>query len=126
MDSTVFLSDCAWEYSILTGTCSVCPDHSLASVLTLFIAVSLQGVIGKYGLPFLSIPFCINCLDNDTCHQEHDFLSISERGIFTMNELYTLGGDIICSDCMNGGIISSFIKPLKIYFISLGSNTLSV
>ena len=28
----------------------------LASLFTLLISVSLQGVIGKYGLPFLSVP----------------------------------------------------------------------
>ncbi len=32
----------------------------LASVFTLFISVSMQGVIGKYALPYLSVPFILS------------------------------------------------------------------
>ena len=32
----------------------------LAAVTTLLIAVSMQGIIGKYGLPYLSVPFLIS------------------------------------------------------------------
>ena len=33
---------------------------SMGAILTLLIAVSLQGVIGKYALPYLSIPFLLD------------------------------------------------------------------
>ena len=48
------------------------------------------------------------------------FLGISERGIFTLNELYTVGGKPIVQlyDWWNN---LGIIRPLKIYFISLGA-----
>ena len=64
----------------------------LASVLTLFVSVTLQGVIGKYGLPYLSIPFIIGAWIVTLATREFSTLGLSERGIFTFNELYTLGG----------------------------------
>ena len=92
----------------------------LAAVLTLFIAVSLQGVIGKYGLPYLSIPFLISAWIMTLATRNMTFLGISERGIFTLNELYTIGGhDIVRVYEWWNNI--EFIRPLKIYFISLGA-----
>jgi len=92
----------------------------LASVLTLLIAVSLQGVIGKYALPYLSIPFLIGAWILTLSTRNMSFLGISERGIFTLNELYTIGGHSMVQlyDWWNN---LGIIKPLKIYFISLGA-----
>ena len=92
----------------------------LAAILTLFISVSLQGIIGKYGLPFLSMPFVLSAWIMTLGTRNMTFLSISERGIFMMNELYTLGGNTFVQlyDWWNN---IGFIRPLKIYFISLGA-----
>ncbi|HLN20605.1 MAG TPA: urea transporter [Bacteroidales bacterium] len=92
----------------------------LASILTLFISVSLQGVIGKYNLPFLSIPFVLGAWIMTLATRNMTFLAISERGIFTINELYTVGGDefVRLYDWWNN---IAMIKPLKVYFISLGA-----
>ncbi len=92
----------------------------LASVLTLFVSVTLQGVIGKYGLPYLSIPFIIGAWIVTLATREFTSLGISERGIFTFNELYTLGGSTMVQlyDWWNG---IEFARALKIYFISLGA-----
>ena len=92
----------------------------LASVMTLLISVTLQGVIGKYGLPYLSIPFLIGAWIVTLATRNMQFLGISERGIFTLNELYTIGGQPIITiyEWWNNFEI---IKPLKIYFISLGA-----
>ncbi|HUX55489.1 MAG TPA: urea transporter [Bacteroidales bacterium] len=92
----------------------------LAAVLTLFIAVSLQGVIGKYGLPYLSIPFLIGAWILTLATRNMSFLGISERGIYTLNELYTVGGTPMVNLYEwwnNVGIL----RPLRIYFISLGA-----
>ncbi len=92
----------------------------LAAVLTLFIAVSLQGVIGKYGLPYLSIPFLISAWILTLATRNMSFLGISERGIYTLNELYTIGGTpmvTIYEWWNNIGVLA----PFKIYFISLGA-----
>ncbi|MCD4769193.1 MAG: urea transporter, partial [Bacteroidales bacterium] len=92
----------------------------LASVLTLFVSVTLQGVIGKYGLPYLSIPFIIGAWIVTLATREFTSLGISERGIFTFNELYTLGGSSMVQlyDWWNS---IEFARPFKIYFISLGA-----
>jgi urea transporter len=92
----------------------------LAAVLTLFIAVSLQGVVGKYGLPYLSIPFLISAWILTLATKNMSFLGISERGIFTLNELYIVGGDpfIRLYEWWNN---MDIFRPLKIYFISLGA-----
>lgn len=92
----------------------------LAAVLTLFIAVSLQGVIGKYGLPYLSVPFLIGAWILTLSTKNMSFLGISERGIFTYNELYTMGGNHIVQIYEWWNSVG-IIKPLKIYFISLGA-----
>jgi urea transporter/murein DD-endopeptidase MepM/ murein hydrolase activator NlpD len=92
----------------------------LASILTLFITVSLQGVIGKYGLPYLSIPFLIGIWTTFIAATKFQYLGISQRGIYTLNDLYIIGGSKLVNiyDWWNSIV---FFQPLKIYFISLGA-----
>lgn len=92
----------------------------LAAVTTLLIAVSMQGIIGKYGLPYLSVPFLISAWILTLATRNMEFLGISERGIFTFNELYTIGGNSIIRlyEWWNNIAI---IKPIRIYLISLGA-----
>ncbi|HUS87718.1 MAG TPA: urea transporter [Bacteroidales bacterium] len=92
----------------------------LASVFTLFISVSMQGVIGKYGLPYLSIPFIIGAWIVTLAAREFTSLGLSERGIFTLNELYTLGGSRMVNLYEWWNSIE-FARPVRIYFISLGA-----
>jgi urea transporter len=92
----------------------------LASVLTLFVSVNLHGIIGKYGLPFLSLPFVFSAWIMTISAKNMSFLALSERGIFTMNELYTIGGkDLV--QVYNWWNTIEFLKPVKTYFISLGA-----
>lgn len=63
-----------------------------AALLTLFITIVLEGVIGKYGLPFLSISFLVSLWLITLASREFKALTISERGIYTYNEMYLLGG----------------------------------
>ncbi|NOY38623.1 MAG: peptidoglycan DD-metalloendopeptidase family protein [Chlorobi bacterium] len=92
----------------------------LASVLTLFIAVSLQGVIGKYGLPFLSIPFILGVWIILLATRQFENLGISERGIFRLNELYNIGGSWLVNFYES---IHKWVFPstMKLYFMSLGA-----
>jgi len=92
----------------------------VAAILTLLIAVSLQGVIGKYALPFLSVPFLLSIWIMTLSTKEFTALGISERGIFTFNDLYTVGGDPLVRiyDWWNGLRLP---RSLRIYFISLGA-----
>ncbi len=92
----------------------------LASILTLFISVSVKGILAKYGLPFLSIPFLFGAWVLTLASRELSFLGISERGIYTFNELYILGGSKMV------GLYEwwnqlEFARPLKIYLQSLGA-----
>lgn len=92
----------------------------LASILTLFIAVSLQGVIGKYGLPYLSIPFIVGIWIILLATKQFENLGISERGIFRLNELYNIGGSWLVNfyEHINEW---QFSATLKLYFMSLGA-----
>lgn len=63
-----------------------------ASLLTLFLTVALEGIIGKYGLPFLSLSFLAGFWMLSLAARNFSHLEISERGIFMLNDMYRLGG----------------------------------
>lgn len=91
-----------------------------ASLFTLFITVMLEGVIGKYGLPYLSISFLFGIWIVTLASREYTSLTISERGIYVSNELYSLGGAFFV------GIYNWFSnlnlhESIVIYFRSLGA-----
>lgn len=92
----------------------------MGAILTLLIAVSLQGVIGKYALPFLSVPFLLSVWILTLATKEFTALGISERGIYTFNDLYTIGGDPLVRiyDWWNQLHLP---RSIRIYFISLGA-----
>jgi len=92
----------------------------VAAILCFFLTIVFQGVLGKYGLPFLSVPFLFSIWIVALSGSDLTALNISERGIFTYNELYALGGQNFVNfyDYLEKGISSSF---LKIYFHSLGA-----
>ena len=64
----------------------------LAVLCSLIISVILSGWLGKYGLPFLSIPFVVSfwliLLPSD--HLTN--LGLTQRNIYWMNEMYAIGG----------------------------------
>jgi len=63
-----------------------------ASLFTLLVTIMLEGVIGKYGLPYLSIPFLFGIWMIFLAAREYTSLDISQRGVYTLNEMYALGG----------------------------------
>jgi urea transporter len=93
---------------------------AVAAVTSFFLTLVFQGVLGKYGLPFLSVPFLVTIWIVALSRGDLNALHISERGIFTYNELYSLGGQTFVNlyDFLENSISSSFIK---IYFHSLGA-----
>ncbi len=92
----------------------------LASILTLFIAVSCEGVIGKYALPYLSVPFVLAMWILTLASREFQALGLSERGIYTLNDLYIIGGHSLINfyDWWNQIEIHSSVRA---YFLSLGA-----
>lgn len=92
----------------------------LASVFTLFISMSLQGVIGKYGLPALSMPFILSLWLVFLATKDFTALGISDRGIYALNDLYLIGGNRLVAlyEWWNSLAIP---ESLRTYFISLGA-----
>ncbi len=93
---------------------------AIATTTCFFLTIVFQGVLGKYGLPFLSIPFLITIWIITLSVDQLTSLNISERGIYTYNELYGLGGHVMVSlyNWLDKFVTSSFIR---IYFYSLGA-----
>jgi len=92
----------------------------ISAILTFFITIVFQGVLGKYGLPFLSVPFLFGIWIVALSGGDLSALNISERGIFTYNELYALGGQRFVDfyDFLETTISNSFVR---IYLHSLGA-----
>ncbi len=91
-----------------------------AALLTLFITVSLEGVVGKYGLPYISISFLLVIWMVTLATREFKSLTISERGIYSLNEMYILGGYTLVSiyEWLNNLNLPEYVI---IYFRSLGA-----
>ena len=62
------------------------------SLFTLFVTISLEGVLGKYGLPYLSIPFLLGIWVVIIATKGYSELTVSERGIYYLNDMYAIGG----------------------------------
>ncbi|MBN2668375.1 MAG: urea transporter [Bacteroidales bacterium] len=92
----------------------------VSAILTLFIAVMLEGVLYKYGLPFLSIPFLLVVWVLNLAASEFTALGVSERGLYTLNELYASGGSNLVQfyQWWNNLVNNNWLTT---YFISLGA-----
>ena len=92
----------------------------LISILTLLLTIVFEGVIGKYYLPFLSIPFLLSIWVVDLAGTEFSSIGISERGIYLLNDIYNIGGNNLLEiyNFFNNLPIPQLIRT---YFISLGA-----
>jgi urea transporter len=91
-----------------------------ASLLTLFLTVGLEGVIGKYGLPYMSMSFLLGIWLVSLAARQFTSLHVSDRGIYMMNEMYGLGGkDMV--EAYNWFNTLGLPEPLRLYFKSLGA-----
>ncbi|NQU35775.1 MAG: urea transporter [Bacteroidetes bacterium] len=68
---------------------------AIAAILTLLITLAVEGVLGKFQLPFLSIPFLLSIWIIDLSYGNLIGIGISERGIYHYSELYSLGGQLL-------------------------------
>jgi urea transporter len=64
----------------------------LAALSSLIISVILSGWLGKYGLPFLSIPFVISFWLISLPSDHFANVGLTQRNVFWMNEMYAIGG----------------------------------
>lgn len=91
-----------------------------AAVITLLLTIGLLGILSKYGLPFLSTPFVLALWVVVLASRNFEALGISERGLYFLNELYSVGDNLLVN-------IYAFLNELhlplviKTYFRSLGA-----
>jgi urea transporter len=92
----------------------------ISALTCFFLTIVFQGVLGKYGLPFLSVPFLLTIWIVALSAGNLSALNLSERGIYVYNELYSIGGKFFVDlyDFLEKNIDSVFIR---IYFRSLGA-----
>ncbi len=93
---------------------------TFAALLTLFLTLWLEGVIGKYGLPYLSLPFLFGTWMVSLATRQFTALHVSENGIYMMNEMFQLGGrPMVDSYVWFSGL--KLPEWLHLYFTSLGA-----
>lgn len=91
-----------------------------ASILTLLLTLWFEGVIGKYGLPYLSLSFLFGTWMVSLASRQFSTLQISEQGIFMTNEMFSIGGFSLVSS-YNWFNDLNLPPALHLYFTSLGS-----
>ena len=64
----------------------------IASFLTLILSVSIASVFSAYKVPLLSLPFIIGIWMILLCSRSFGALQLSERSIYSFNELWNIGG----------------------------------
>ena len=91
-----------------------------ASVLTLMFVTLFRGILQKYGLPYLSIPFLFGLWTILIASKYFAALGISQKGIYTLNWLYGIGGSSLVNlyEKINAINISF---SLETYFKSIGA-----
>lgn len=90
------------------------------SMLTLFFTIGTEGILAKYGLPYLSIPFLFGIWMVIIASRGYASLSISERGIYSLNEMYAIGGMSMVQLYEWFNDLAIF-DSLRIYFKSLSA-----
>lgn len=90
------------------------------SLFTLMMSIAFSSTLGKKRLPFLSFPFIIGVWVVILTGRSYLALSMSERGIYTINELWSFGGPTLVSwyETMNNLPIP---KAVDVYLKSLGA-----
>ncbi|TRZ75341.1 MAG: peptidase M23 [Bacteroidetes bacterium] len=91
-----------------------------ASLLTLFLTLMIEGVVGKYGLPFLSLSFLMGTWLVSLAARQFTALHVSERGIYMTNEMFLLGGKGMV-DSYNWLTNLGLHDSVRLYFTSLGA-----
>ncbi len=63
----------------------------VAAMITLFITILLQGILTKYKLPYISLPFVLALWAVMLASRTFEALGVSQRGLYLLNELYAVG-----------------------------------
>lgn len=91
-----------------------------AGFLTLLITIALQGILGKYYLPYLSIPFVLSFWIVFSAGGMLSGTQDNQSGVYILNRLFTIGGYPLVDlhQWWVGNITSGFLNS---YFLSLGA-----
>lgn len=92
----------------------------LLSCFSLIITVSVEAILGKYYLPYLSIPFLIVYWLSYLATPLSSVLEISSREVVFSKELFVLGGISIIEAYDRLNMTGQF-DVIKLYFLSLSS-----
>ncbi len=87
---------------------------------TLLLSITFEGVLGKYGLPYLTIPFLLAIWLAELAFRSYTGLQPSETGIFTMNTMYARGGEQMLKIYNWFGDVE-WPLAIETYFKSLGA-----
>ncbi len=89
------------------------------SFFTLLLTVVIGGVLSKYNIPSLSLPFLIGIWVILLSVRTFTSIHLSERGIYTINELYGYGGNFLVNIYQK---LNSISLPLfiDVYLKSIG------
>ena len=91
-----------------------------ASVMTLFVSLVLEGVMAKYALPYLSLPFLFSIWLISLSFGLLTKFGLNPKDIYEANELFSIGGLKLVN--ANEWLQNlSYPAGLKIYFQSIGA-----
>jgi len=92
----------------------------VGAILTFIFTVVVSGFLYKYNLPFLSIPFLLSLWALMLSSRNFTQMVISERGVYTLNELYITGKSWLVElyQLSKQGYIP---EMMRVYFNSLGA-----
>jgi urea transporter/murein DD-endopeptidase MepM/ murein hydrolase activator NlpD len=92
----------------------------VSGVLTAFVSVSFEGILGKYGLPYLSLPFIITFWMLMLASRGFVAIGLNPRGIYVLNELYVLGGHTLVKWYQAWNELP-LLSSVRTYFLSLSA-----
>jgi urea transporter/murein DD-endopeptidase MepM/ murein hydrolase activator NlpD len=92
----------------------------VAALATFIFTIVIAGLLQKYNLPYLSVPFLISIWIFILASRNFESLTISARGVYKLNELYATGSNFLVRSYqyLNGIPIPEILKT---YFKSLGA-----
>ncbi|MEW5846458.1 MAG: urea transporter [Bacteroidota bacterium] len=93
---------------------------AIAGFFTLLVNITFQGILGKYYLPYLSLPFVLSMWLVLSATWQLTSTDINQSSVYLLNRIFEVGGFkfIAIHDWWLKHVSSNFING---YFISLGS-----
>jgi len=92
----------------------------ISGFLTLLITIAIQGVLGKYYLPYLSMPFVLCIWIVLSARGMLSGTEDNQSGVYILNKLFIIGGHPLVNlhQWLEGIVTSNFVNG---YFLSLGA-----